>query len=628
MPNIDDFVRAEAVESRRQATGGHVVYTVSDFVIDRLVEWDLHRFYGYPGDGIGGFDGALGRAERDGKDFRYVRPTHEEMAGLMACAHAKFTGEVGVCIATSGPGAVHLMNGLYDARLDNQPVVAIVGQQARVAMGSDFQQELNMERLFGDVAEYVKSVTTPMQAQLVVDRAVRIARAYRKPTVVILPADVQDLPMEDPSVEHFVSRTGVGHASTRVAPPHEELERAAAVLNEGERVAMLVGQGALDATDEILAVAERLGAGVITALLGKAAVPGDVPFHTQQLGLLGSKPSYDMMQGCDTLLMVGTNFPYGEFLPPTGEARGVQIDLLPRHLSLRYPMEVNLWGDAKTTLAALLPLLQQTPDRSWQQGVIEGMRTWNDMIEGAARVRADPINPRLVFHMLNERLPDDVIVTADAGTTADWYGHHIRLGRNMMGNLSGRLATMLAAMPYAIAAKFAFPERPVVCTIGDGAFQMLGMNGLLTVKRHWEEWRNPTFIVLVLHNNDLNQVSWEMREAGDPRYDTSQLLEDMDYAGYADLLGLHGIRVDDPDKLEAAWDEAFAAERPVLLDVYTDKNVPPLPAHITFEQAKGVAQSMLRGDPDAVKVASHSVRAVAAQMFAKFGRGSASEGDA
>lgn len=592
--------------------------TVSDFIIDRLIDWDLHRFYGFPGDGIGGFDGALERAERTGKDFRYIRPAHEETAALMACAHAKFTGEVGVCISTSGPGAIHMMNGLYDAYSDNQPVVAIVGQQARVALGSDFQQELNMERLFGDVAEYVKTVTVPMQAQLVVDRAVRIAKAHRRPTVIILPADVQNLQMEEPDLEHFVSRTGVGHASTAICPPAEEIERAAAVLNAGDKVAMIVGEGALGARREVVEVAERLGAGVITALLGKGAVDGAVPFHTQQLGLLGSKPSWELMQGCDTLLMVGTNYPYSEFLPATGQARGVQIDLAPRHLSLRYPMEVNLWGDAQATLAALLPHLERAEDRSWQQSAIDGMSAWREVLARQALVKADPINPRLVFHVLDQKLPDDAIITADAGTTADWYGHHISLGPNQMGNLSGRLATMLAAMPYAVAAKFAFPERPVVATIGDGAFQMLGMNDLITVKRHWPEWENPTFIVLVLHNDDLNQVSWEMREAGDPRYDTSQLVEDVDYAGYARLLGLHGIRVDDPNRVEEAWDEAFAADRPVLLDVVVDKNVPPLPPHIDFEQAKGVAQALLRGDPDGAKVAVNSARAVAARVFASF----------
>ncbi len=595
------------------------MYTVSDFVIDRLIEWDLHRFYGFPGDGIGGFDGALGRAEKDGKDFRYIRPTHEEMCSLMATAHAKFTGEVGVCMSTSGPGAVHMMNGLYDAKCDNQPVLAVVGQQARVAMGSDFQQELNMERMFSDVAEYVKTVTTPMQAQLVVDRAVRIAKASRQPCVVILPADVQNLAMEEPTLEHFVSRTGVGHASTRICPPDDELTRAADVLNAGEKVVMMVGQGALDATDEVLAVAEKLGAGIITALLGKGAVPGDVAYHTQQLGLLGSKPSWDMMQDCDTLLMVGTNYPYSEFLPPTGQARGVQIDLAPRHLSLRYPMEVNLWGDSKATLAALLPHLDQQSDLSWQQQAVDGMKTWDAVTRKAAMVEADPINPRLVYHHLNDKLPSNAIITADAGSTADWYGHHIKLGRDQMGNLSGSLATMLGAMPYAIAAKFAYPDRPVVCTIGDGAFQMLGMNGLITVKSHWKEWENPTFIVMILHNDDLNQVSWEMREAGDPRWDTAQLVEDMDYAKYAEVLGLKGIKVDDPDRVESAWDEAFAADRPVILDVHTDRNVPPLPAHITYEQAKGVAESILHGDPESRRVVTNSARAVASQLFARLG---------
>ena len=593
--------------------------TVSDFIIDRLIEWDLHRFYGFPGDGIGGFDGALGRAERAGKQFRYIRPTHEETASLMACAHAKFTGEVGIAISTSGPGAVHMMNGLYDAYCDNQPVVAIVGQQARVALGSDFQQELNMERLFGDVAAYVKTVNTPMQAQLVIDRAVRIAKARRQPTVVILPADVQNLDMEPPTLERWVSRTGVGHASTSVTPPDQELARAAEVLNSGNKVAMLVGQGALGARREVVEVAERLGAGIITALLGKGAVDGEVAFHTQQLGLLGSKPSWDMIQGCDTLLMIGTNFPYSEFLPPTGQARGVQIDLAPEHLSLRYPMEVNLWGDAAATLRALLPHLDQTGDLAWQRGIAEQMERWRQVLDREAHTPADPVNPRLVYHVLNQKLPPNAIITADAGTTADWYGHHITLGPDQMGNLSGRLATMLAAMPYAIAAKFAFPERPVVCTIGDGAFQMLGMNDLITVKRHWSEWADPTFVVLVLHNDDLNQVSWEMREAGDPRYDTSQLLEDMDYAGYARLLGLNGIRVDDPSDVESAWDQALSADRPTVIDVLVDKNVPPLPAHVTFEQAEGVLRSLVGGDPDARQVTENSARAVASQLFARLG---------
>ncbi|MGI8459120.1 MAG: thiamine pyrophosphate-requiring protein [Propionibacteriaceae bacterium] len=590
--------------------------TVSDFVIDRLIAWDLHQFYGFPGDGVGGLDGALERAQSDGKDFRYIRPTHEEIAAFMACAHAKFTGEIGVCMATSGPGAVHLLNGLYDAKMDNQPVVAVVGQQGLVSLGSDTQQELNLERVFTDVAGYVQTVTTPMQAQLVVDRAVRIARAQRCPTVVILPADIQNADMAAPTLEHWVSRTGVGHASTHLTPPESELRRAADALNAGRKVAMIVGEGARGATDQVIAVAERLGAGVITALLGKDVVPGDLPYHTQQLGLLGSRPSYDMMQDCDTLLMVGSNYPYAEFLPKTGQARGVQIDLSQRHLSLRYPMEVNLAGDAKATLTALLPLLEQQTDLSWQEQVITGMKDWDEVTEREAMATADPINPRYVYHLLNQRLPENAIVTADAGSTADWYGHHIKLGRHMSGNLSGMLASMLAAMPYAVAAKFAHPDRPVICTIGDGAFQMLGMNELLTVKRHWKTWKDPRFVVMVLHNNDLNQVSWEMREVGDPRFDTSQLVEDMDYAGYAEVLGLTGITVDRPDQVADAWDAAFTADRPVLLDVHTDPNVPPLPAHISFAEAKGFLTSLAKGDPAEAAVIANSVRAMGAQLFA------------
>ncbi|MGN6412721.1 thiamine pyrophosphate-requiring protein [Flexivirga sp.] len=590
--------------------------TVSDFVIDRLIEWDLHQFYGFPGDGIGGFDGALERGERDGKDFRYIRPTHEEIAAFMASAHAKFTGDVGVCIATSGPGAIHLLNGLYDAKMDNQPVVAIVGQQGRAAFGSDTQQQVDLERVFQDVAGYVQTVVTPMQAQLVVDRAVRIAAAQRTPTVVILPADVQNLPMQAPAKEHWVARTGVGYASTELTPDQAELQRAAEVLNAGKKVAMIVGQGARGATDEVIAVAERLGAGVITALLGKDVVPGDLPYHTQQLGLLGSKPSYDMMQDCDTLLMVGSNYPYAEFLPKTGQARGVQIDLAAGHLSLRYPMEVNLAGDTKSTLAALLPLLQRQEDRSWQEGVIEGMKDWETVLQEEAEAKADPINPRYVYHELNKRMPSNVIVTADAGSTADWYGHHIKLSREGSGNLSGMLASMLAAMPYAVSAKFAHPDRPVVCTIGDGAFQMLGMNEMITVKRHWKSWDNPTFIVLILNNGDLTQVSWEMREAGDPRYDTSQLVERIDYAGYAELLGLKGIKVERPEDVPGAWDAAFASDRPVVLDIHTDPNVPPLPAHVSLKEAKGFMAAMRKGDPAETSVIKESVRAVGAELKA------------
>lgn len=535
----------------------------------------------------------------------------------MASAHAKFTDEIGVCIATSGPGAVHLLNGLYDARMDHQGVLAVVGQQARVSLGSDFQQQIDLERVFQDVAGYVETVTTPMQAQLVLDRALRIAATRRCPTVVILPNDIQNAEMETPTAEHFVSRTGIGRPSTRLRPPTDELRRAAAVLDEGERIALLVGAGARGATDEVLAVADRLGAGIVTSLLAKDVVPGDVPHHTQQAGLLGSRPSYDMLQDCDTLLMVGSNYPYTEFLPPTGQARGVQIDLKADTLSLRYPMEVNLIGDARETLSGLLEHLRHHDDRSWQDGIAEQMKDWDAVTADLVDVEADPINPRYVYQTLNARLPHNAIITADAGSTADWYGQHIKLGPDMMGSLSGSLASMLASMPYAVSAKFAHPDRPVVCTIGDGAFQMLGMNEMLTVKRSWREWEDPRFIVLVLHNNDLTQVSWEMRQAGDQRYDTSQLLEDMNYAEYAQLLGLTGIRVDRKQDVAEAWDRAFASDRPVILDVCTDPDTPPLPPHITLQDAKNMAVTLAEGDPAEGAVITQTARGMAAALFAK-----------
>ncbi len=590
--------------------------TVSDFLVRRMMEWDVERLYGISGDGINGFFGALQRAERADEPIRLVCPTHEEEAAFMAVANAKFTGGAGVCCATSGPGAIHLLNGLYDAKLDNQPVVAIVGQQPQAAIGSMHQQEVNLPRLFADVAEYVQMISTPVQAQVVLDRAFRTAYAERGPACVIIPNDVQEMEFEEPERKEHVARSGVGSPSFQLAPPHAELEKAAEILNSGEKVAMLVGQGALGATDEIIEIAEKTGAGVAKALLGKGAVPDDIPYVTGCLGLLGTRPSSDMMNECDTLLMVGTNFPYSEYLPEEGQARGIQIDIDPDHLSLRYPMELNLLGDSKTTLAALSPLLDQKEDLSWQRGIEQDMETWTDIIEAQAMVSADPINPQRVYHELSPKLPDNAIITADAGSTADWYARYIEMSRGMMGNLSGRIASMLPAMPYAIAAKFAHPERPVVCTIGDGAMQMLGNNGLITVSRYWQEWENPTFIVLVMHNDDLNQVSWEMRaKDGNPKYETSQEIQAFPYAEYAKLLGLGGARVDDPDHISAAWDAAFSADKPVVLDVITDPHVPPLPPHINFEQASNFTKAILKRDPDGLEIIEASMKQLAASTI-------------
>jgi pyruvate dehydrogenase (quinone) len=371
------------------------------------------------------------------------------------------------------------------------------------------------------------------------------------------------------------------------------------VINAGERVTFLVGAGARGATDEVLAAAERVGAGIITALRGKDVVPAEVPYHTQQVGLLGSLPSLHQINDCDTIVLLGTNYPYGEFLPKTGQARGVQVDLKPEQLGVRYPTEVNLWGDVRTTLTALLPLLEQKDDRSWQERIAREWHDWKQEMEAQAMVSfPDGGNPRRIFHELNERLPHGAIVTCDAGTTADWYGHHIRLQRGMKGDLSGRLASMNGAMPYAVAAKFAHSDRTVICTIGDGAFQMLGMNELITVKKYLHSWTDPTFVVIVMHNDDLAQVSWEMRtEDGNPVWRGSQDVQTVDYAGWAELLGFKGIRVTKDEDAAAAVEAALAHRGVTVIDDYVTRNAPPLPAKITSQYRNNTIKSFAKGDP-------------------------------
>ncbi|MDN5760765.1 MAG: thiamine pyrophosphate-requiring protein [Microlunatus sp.] len=589
--------------------------TVSDFMIERMQAWGVSRVFAFPGDGVGEFDGALEKAQREGHGLAYVRPTHEEICGLMATAHAKFTGEVGVCIATSSPGAFHLLNGLYDAASDNQPVVAIVGQQGLASLGTFNQQENNLERTFTDVACYVQTIVTPQQAQAVIDTAFRTAKTRLQPAVIVFPHDVQGMTMEEPAREHWVSRSSVGAPSLDFAPPERDVAQAAEILNAGKKVGLLVGHGANGATDEVLEVARLTGAGVITALRGKQVVPSDVPYHTQQLGLLGSAASWKISQECDTLLMLGTNYPYGEYLPETGQARCIQVDLKPEHIGLRYPAELHVWADVKAFLTALIPHLQQKEDLGWQESVADRMREWDREVEEQAMVSYDRLNPRRVYHELNLRLPAQAIVTCDAGTTADWYGHHIRLRRGMLGDLSGRLASMLAAMPYAVAAKFAFPERPVVCTIGDGAFQMLGMNELITVKKYLQDWgANPQLVIVIMHNDDLTQVSWEMRtEDGNPVWDTSQEVETVDYAAWAQLLGFKGIAVRSEDEVGPALDAAFEHRGVTLIDAHVSKNVPPLPPHVTFEYAKNTALSLLKGDPEEGSVVVNSAKTVIAE---------------
>lgn len=582
--------------------------TAADFLIDRLGQWGVDRIYGFPGDGINGILGALNRAE---DRFEFVQVPHEEVSAFMACAHAKFTGEPGVCLATSGPGAIHLLNGLYDAKLDHQPVVAIVGQKKRMSLGGDFQQEVDLVSLFKDVAgAYVHMATHPAQIRHLIDRAFRIAAAERTVTCIIVPDDVQDADaVPEPPHVHGSVQSGVGYANPHIVPADGDLKKAAEILNSGEKVGMFVGAGALNATDEIIEVADLLGAGVAKALLGRAAVPDDLLFVTGQSGLLGSKPSYDMMMECDTLLMVGSSFPYAEYLPRAGQARGVQIDIDPRMLSIRYPMEMNLVGDSAQTLRALIPLLRRKEDRSWRGKIEENVAEWWRIVEERSMSPADPINPERVMWELSSRLPENAIISADSGSVANWFARNMKIRRGMKATLSGTLATMCPGVPYALAAKFCYPDRVAFALMGDGAMQMLGINCLITAAKYYERWSDPRLVIMVLNNRDLNQVTWEQRVlAGDPKWEASQNIPDFDYAGYARMVGLEGIRITDPEAVGDAWDRALKADRPCLLDIVTDPDVPPLPPHITNSQMKAYAKALLKGDPDATGILWQSVK--------------------
>src|SRR5579884_1830483 len=569
----------------------------ADFLLKRLHENGVRRIYGYPGDGINAIVGALER-QKDLIDFVQVR--HEEMAAFMACAHAKWTGEVGVCLATSGPGAIHLLNGLYDAKLDHQPVMAIVGQQSRMALGGNYQQEVDLQVLFKDVAhEYCQMAYDPAQIRHLVDRAHRIALDQRSVTCLIVPNDLGEEPaVTDPPQEHGTVHSSPGWNRPRIVPTQPELEQAAEILNAGSKVAMLVGQGALQATEQVMELAEKLGAGVAKALLGRTVIDDNLPYCTGSIGLLGTKPSWTLMNECDTFLMIGSSFPYSEFLPEPGSARGVQIDIDGRMLNIRYPMELGLVGDAKATIEELLPLLEQKSDRGFREQIEGEIEEWWRLMEERAMQDADPLNPQRLFWELNKYLPDDAIISSDSGSSANWFARDLKLKPTHLASLSGTLATMGPGVPYAIAAKFAHPNRPAVALVGDGAMQMNGMAELITAKKYYEQWADPRLVVLVLNNQDLNQVTWEQRAMeGDPKNPMTQRLPEVHYAEYARLIGLDGVRVDSVDAIDAAWEEAFAADRPFVIDAVVDPEVPPLPPHITVEQAKHFLKSLKGGDP-------------------------------
>ena len=583
---------------------------VSDFFVGRLHAWGVRRIYGYPGDGINGVLGALQRAQ----SIEFIQVRHEEMAAFMAVAHAKFTGEIGVCLSTGGPGATHLITGLYDAKLDHVPVLAICGQAEATVRGASYQQELNLDRMFADVACFVQEASAPAQVRHLIDRAMRIAIARNGVSAIILPKDIQDSDYQEPKVAHGFTRSG-GYSRPKIMPEAADIEKAARVLNAGRKVAILVGAGARGAAREILETAELLGAGVAKALLGKDVLPDDLPFVTGAIGLLGTEPSWNLMQQCDTLLMIGTGFPWAEFLPKDEKVRAVQIDIDASMLSLRFPAEVNLHGDAAETLRLLNPRLERKADRSWRESIEKGITAWWSKLEGRAKADADPVNPQRVVWEMSPLLPADAIVTSDSGSCANWYARDFRVQRGQSSSLSGGLASMGAAVPYAIAAKFAFPHRPVVALVGDGAMQMNNMAELITVQKYWKQWSDPRWVVCVFNNEDLNEVTWEQRVMeGDPKFLATQVIPNFAYARFGEMLGFKGIFVDRPDELHSAWQAALCADRPVVLEVKTDPDVAPLPPHVTLKEARAFITSIVKGDPSA----GHVIADTARQVLGKF----------
>ena len=570
---------------------------VADFVLKRLREWSVEHVFAYPGDGINGLVAAFGRSDNKPQ---FIQARHEEMAAFEATGYAKFSGRLGVCMATSGPGAIHLLNGLYDAKLDRVPVVAIVGQTARSAMGGSYQQEVDLQSLYKDVAsDYLVEVNVASQLPNALDRAIRTALTRRAPTALIIPSDLQEEEYEPPAHEFKQVPSSDPSFSTPVlAATDEQVTKAADILNEGEKVAMLIGQGARSAAAQVQKIAELTGAGVAKALLGKDVLSDDLPYVTGSIGLLGTRPSYELMRDCDTLLIVGSNFPYSQFLPKFGQARAIQIDIDGTAIGMRYPTELNIVADAATTLDQLIPLLKRKDDRGWQETIGKNVSRWWETIERQCMLSAKPVNPMRIAWELSERLPSDAIVTADSGSSTNWYARCIRFRDGVRGSLSGTLATMGPGVPYAIGAKFAHPDRPVIALVGDGAMQMNGMAELLTVRRYRDLWPDPRLIVCVFHNNDLNQVTWELRAmGGSPKFEESQSLPDVSYADVARAMGLHAIAVDQDDDVGPAWEQALSAREPTLLDIRCDPEMPPIPPHATFEQAKELTESILKGDP-------------------------------
>ena len=568
--------------------------TAADVLIDTLHDWGVDIVFGLPGDGINGIMEALRKRQQD---IRFVQVRHEESAAFMACGYAKFTGRLGVCLATSGPGGLHLLNGLYDAKLDGQPVLALTGLPYHDLIGTHTQQDVELDKVFADVAKYNVRVMGPEHIENVAHVACRTALAYNGVSHITFPVDLQDAAVQRKgSKRNIPGHTSEVFARSARLPAEDDLRQAAEILSTGKKIAVLAGRGALGATTELEQIAELLGAPIVKALLGKAAVPDDSPYTTGQIGLLGTRPSQDVMETCDTLLMVGTAFPYIEFLPKPGQARAVQIELDPMRIGLRYPIEVGLVGDSRRTLQALLPLLRRNEDRRFLEKTQASMREWWGLIEERGTRDDVPMKPQVVAWELGKRLRDDAIVCSDSGTVATWWARQIRAKRGQMYSLSGMLASMANGLPYAIAAQMAYPDRQCVAFVGDGGFSMLMAELATCVK-----YKLPIKVVII-KNNTLGMIKWEqMVFLGNPEYGCE--LQPIDFAAFARACGATGFKVEDPAQCGAVLDQALADPGPVVVEAVVDPFVPPMPPKVTVDQATKFAEALAKGTPNRQKIA-------------------------
>jgi len=569
--------------------------TAADVMIETLIDWGVEVIFGFPGDGINGIFESI-RTHADKINFVQVR--HEEAAAFMATGYAKFTGKLGVCLATSGPGGIHLLNGLYDAKMDGQPVLAITGMAFHDLIGTSGQQDVEMDKLYMDVAVYNERVMGPTHVQTITEIACRTAETFRGVAHITFPKDLQSMPYDpkqQKSHRNRINHVSTVHASTISVPPESQLHQAAKLLNDEKKICILAGRGALHATDELEQVAEILGAPIVKPLLGKGAVPDDSPYTTGSIGLLGTKPSEEAIRNCDLLFMIGTAFPYMEFLPNPGEAKSVQIELNPSRISLRYPADVGLVGDSKETLKRLIPLLKRNKDRGFLKKAQSGMKDWFEYMERLGTVQSMPMKPQVVAHELGKRLRNDAIISCDSGTSATWYARHIRARRGQMYSLSGNLATMAVGLPYAIAAQYAYPNRQVIAFVGDGAFTMLGFEMLTAVK-----YKLPVKVI-VMKNDYLGQIKWEqMVMLGNPEYGVK--LQPMDFVKFAEACGAYGMRVEDPKEMPNAMDRFLDLPGPAVMEAVVDPLTAPLPPEVKPEQALHFAESLVRGEPKARKI--------------------------